>query len=166
LVDYTNLLRAGGLGKDEALLKAGPVRLRPILMTAFSTIAGMMPIAIGLGSGAESRAPMGTCVVGGMLTSTVLTLIVIPVIYSVADDAQNLISRLRRRRTPPETRSFVGPADTNQPQTQDAEQSGQVRQPEVALAEAAPAGNGDRIRVLGRLYRRFFKVTHSATDCF
>ena len=86
LVDYTNHLRGQGMGKKDALLKAGPVRLRPILMTAFSTIAGMIPIAIGLGEGAESRAPMGTCVVGGMVTSTLLTLIVIPVMYSLLDD--------------------------------------------------------------------------------
>ena len=58
LVDYTNLLRQRGMGKTEALLRAGPVRLRPILMTAFSTVAGMLPIAIGLGQGAESRAPI------------------------------------------------------------------------------------------------------------
>jgi hydrophobic/amphiphilic exporter-1 (mainly G- bacteria), HAE1 family len=86
LVEYTNQLRGRGMGKTDALLKAGPVRLRPILMTAFSTIAGMIPIAIGLGEGAESRAPMGTCVVGGMVTSTLLTLIVIPVMYSLLDD--------------------------------------------------------------------------------
>ena len=55
LVDYTNLLRSRGMSKNDALMKAGPVRLRPILMTAFSTIAGMIPVAIGLGSGAETR---------------------------------------------------------------------------------------------------------------
>lgn len=86
LVDYTNLLRRRGLDRDEALRQAGPTRLRPILMTACSTIAGMLPIAIGLGEGAESRAPMGVCVVGGMLTSTLLTLIVIPALYSLADE--------------------------------------------------------------------------------
>jgi HAE1 family hydrophobic/amphiphilic exporter-1 len=86
LVDYTNRLRERGLSKTEALLRAGPVRLRPILMTALSTVAGMIPIAIGLGEGSETRAPMGTCVVGGMLTSTLLTLIVVPVMYSLLDD--------------------------------------------------------------------------------
>jgi len=86
LVDFTNQLRGRGLAKTEALLRAGPIRLRPILMTAFSTMAGMLPIAIGIGEGAESRAPMGTCVVGGMLTSTLLTLVVIPVMYSLIDD--------------------------------------------------------------------------------
>jgi HAE1 family hydrophobic/amphiphilic exporter-1 len=96
LVDYTNLLRSSGMNKDEALMTAGPVRLRPILMTAFSTIAGMLPVAIGLGSGAESRAPMGTAIVGGMLTSTVLTLVVIPVMYSVVDDLAAFGLRLVR----------------------------------------------------------------------
>jgi len=86
LVEYTNQLRGRGLGKTDALLQAGPIRLRPILMTAFSTVAGMIPIAIGLGQGAESRAPMGTCVVGGMMASTLLTLIVVPAMYSLLDD--------------------------------------------------------------------------------
>ena len=91
LVDYTNLLRANGDSCNDALRKAGPVRLRPILMTACSTIAGMLPIALGFGDGAESRAPMGACVVGGMITSTVLTLIVIPVVYSLVDGITELI---------------------------------------------------------------------------
>ncbi len=94
LVDYTNLLRSQGMSKYDALMKAGPVRLRPIMMTAISTIAGMIPVAIGLGSGAETRAPMGTAIVGGMVTSTVLTLIVIPVMYSVMDDIAGWIKRL------------------------------------------------------------------------
>ncbi len=97
LVDYTNMLRSRGMSKDEAILTAGPVRLRPILMTAFSTIAGMLPIAIGLGEGAETRAPMGTCVVGGMFTSTMLTLIVIPVMYSLVDDFQARLARIFTR---------------------------------------------------------------------
>lgn len=96
LVDYTNLLRSRGLEKTEALLAAGPVRLRPILMTTFSTIAGMIPIAIGLGAGSETRAPLGTCVVGGMLTSTLLTLVVIPVMYSLMDDIGGFLRRLLR----------------------------------------------------------------------
>lgn len=97
LVDYTNLLRSRGMKKDDALREAGPTRLRPILMTAFSTIAGMIPITLGLGEGAETRAPMGTCVVGGMLTSTILTLVVIPVVYSVLDDVRGWIPALFRR---------------------------------------------------------------------
>ena len=93
LVDYTNQLRTGGLGKTDALLRAGPVRLRPILMTALSTIAGMSPLVLGLGSGAETRAPMGTCVVGGLVTSTLLTLIVVPVMYSLLDDIGAWVKR-------------------------------------------------------------------------
>jgi HAE1 family hydrophobic/amphiphilic exporter-1 len=101
LVDYTNLLRSQGMGKTEALMAAGPVRLRPILMTAFSTVAGMLPVAIGLGSGAETRAPMGTAIVGGMVTSTILTLVVIPVMYSVMDDVAGFLRRLIFRTKAP-----------------------------------------------------------------
>ena len=94
LIDYTNLLRRRGLSKKDAILQAGPVRLRPILMTATSTIAGMIPVAIGTGSGAETRAPMGTAIVGGMVTSTILTLVVIPVVYSLMDDVATFTRRL------------------------------------------------------------------------
>ena len=85
LVDYTTTLRRQGLGKDEALLKAGPVRLRPILMTTAAMIFGMLPVALGLSEGSEGRAPMAICVIGGLITSTVLTLLVVPVVYSLLD---------------------------------------------------------------------------------
>lgn len=85
LVDYTNQLRARGVEINEAIQEAGRVRLRPILMTAFSTIFGIIPIALSLGAGAESRRPMGVAVIGGMFTSTLLTLIIIPVLYSFVD---------------------------------------------------------------------------------
>jgi hydrophobic/amphiphilic exporter-1 (mainly G- bacteria), HAE1 family len=87
LVDYTNTLRSRGLGRTEALLAAGPVRLRPILMTTAAMVFGMLPVAIGLGEGAELRSPMAVCVIGGLLTSTMLTLIVVPVVYSLVDAA-------------------------------------------------------------------------------
>jgi HAE1 family hydrophobic/amphiphilic exporter-1 len=87
LVDYTNLLRSEGLSTREALLRAGPRRLRPILMTALTTIFGMLPLALGLSAGGESRAPMGVAIIGGMTTSTLLTLVVIPVAYSLLDGA-------------------------------------------------------------------------------
>ncbi len=86
LVDYTNNLRARGMEMKEAVLEAGPVRLRPILMTAVSTVAGVLPIALGIGAGGESRAPMAIAVAGGMTTSTILTLFVIPVAYTLIDD--------------------------------------------------------------------------------
>jgi HAE1 family hydrophobic/amphiphilic exporter-1 len=86
LVDYTNLLRSRGLEREEAILTAGPTRLRPILMTASAAMLGMLPIAMGLGKGSEVQAPMATAVVGGLATSTFLTLFVIPTVYSILDD--------------------------------------------------------------------------------
>ena len=94
LVEYANQQVAKGAGSHEAMTRAGLVRLRPILMTAFSTIAGILPIAIGFGAGAESRRPMGVAVVGGMLTSTFLTLLVIPVVYTLFSD---LAERFQRK---------------------------------------------------------------------
>jgi multidrug efflux pump subunit AcrB len=101
LVEFANQMKEQGMNAHEAMLKSGSVRLRPILMTACSTIAGMLPIALGFGDGAESRAPMGACVVGGMITSTVLTLVVIPVVYSLVDDVtQWILAVVRNRRLP------------------------------------------------------------------
>jgi HAE1 family hydrophobic/amphiphilic exporter-1 len=94
LVEFANQQRVRGVDSHEAMVLAGLVRLRPILMTAFSTVAGIIPIAIGFGAGAESRRPMGVAVVGGMLTSTFLTLYVIPVAYTLFSDAA---AALRRR---------------------------------------------------------------------
>ncbi len=81
LVEFANQQRLQGVSPYESMVQAGIVRLRPILMTALSTIAGILPIAIGFGAGAESRRPMGMAVVGGMVTSTLLTLVVIPIVY-------------------------------------------------------------------------------------
>jgi HAE1 family hydrophobic/amphiphilic exporter-1 len=89
LVDYTNTLRARGMERKEAILEAGPVRLRPILMTTFAMVFGMMPIAIGIGEGAETRAPMAIATIGGLLTSLFLTLVVAPVAYDLFDDLQD-----------------------------------------------------------------------------
>ena len=85
LVDYTNTLRRHGKNRREALLAAGPVRLRPILMTTGAMIFGMMPVALGLSEGSEMRAPMAIAVIGGLITSTMLTLVVIPVAYDIID---------------------------------------------------------------------------------
>ena len=85
LVEYANQQTSLGIDPLNAILEAGRVRLRPILMTACSTIVGILPIAIGFGAGAESRRPMGIAVIGGMLTSTFLTLFVVPVIYVLLD---------------------------------------------------------------------------------
>lgn len=69
----------------DAVLEAGPIRLRPILMTTAATILGMLPIALGMGTGAEIRAPMAVAVIGGLLTSTLLSLVVVPVVYAIFD---------------------------------------------------------------------------------
>jgi HAE1 family hydrophobic/amphiphilic exporter-1 len=85
LVDYINRLRAGGLARREAVLRAGRDRLRPILMTSLTTILALLPLTIGLGEGARLRAPMALAVIGGLVTSTLLTLVVIPVVYELLD---------------------------------------------------------------------------------
>jgi HAE1 family hydrophobic/amphiphilic exporter-1 len=97
LVDYTNTLRSRGMEKVAAVLQAGPTRFRPILMTAGSTIIAVLPVAIGTSEGGESRAPMAVAVIGGMLTSTFLTLLVIPVVYLLLDDFASWLRRLFSR---------------------------------------------------------------------
>ncbi|MEX1266685.1 MAG: efflux RND transporter permease subunit, partial [Woeseia sp.] len=85
LVDLINKLRAGGTEKFAAIREAGRARLRPILMTTLTTVLGLLPMALGFGEGAEIRTPMAITVIGGLLVSTVLTLVVIPVVYSLLD---------------------------------------------------------------------------------
>jgi multidrug efflux pump len=97
LVEFANQQREQGASARDAMLEAGSVRLRPILMTAFSTIAGILPVAIGFGAGAESRRPMGVAVVGGMLTSTFLTLVIIPVAYTLFSDMGSWVRRVLKR---------------------------------------------------------------------
>jgi HAE1 family hydrophobic/amphiphilic exporter-1 len=93
LVDFTNTLRErDGMSRTAAILKAGPIRLRPILMTTLAMIFGMLPTAFGQGEGSESRAPMAMAVVGGLTTSTLLTLIVVPVVYTLLDDLRHVRS--------------------------------------------------------------------------
>lgn len=85
VVDFTEQLRREGMEMREALVHAGVLRLRPILMTGFAMIFGMLPVALALGEGGEARAPMAVCVIGGLITSTVLTLVVVPVIYTLME---------------------------------------------------------------------------------
>ena len=86
LVDFTKVLRGRGMDRREALITAGRTRLRPIMMTTSAMIFGMLPLFFALGKGAEFRAPMARAVVGGLITSTLLTLIVVPVVYAILDD--------------------------------------------------------------------------------
>jgi HAE1 family hydrophobic/amphiphilic exporter-1 len=98
LVDYTITLRKRGMERIEALLTAGPVRFRPIVMTSVAMIMGMVPAAVGLGEGAEWRQVMGITVIGGLITSTFLSLIVVPIAYILMD---NLESRFKRKKLKP-----------------------------------------------------------------
>jgi hydrophobe/amphiphile efflux-1 (HAE1) family protein len=86
LVDFANQSQRAGMSQFDAVLNAGQVRLRPIIMTTLAMIFGMLPMAIGLGEGAESQAPMGRAVIGGLITSTLLTLVVVPVLYTYLDN--------------------------------------------------------------------------------
>ena len=85
LIDFINQLRARGMRKTEAIIAGGRSRLRPILMTTLTTVLGLIPLALGIGEGAEIRAPMAITVIGGLSVSTLLTLVVIPVVYAVFD---------------------------------------------------------------------------------
>jgi Cation/multidrug efflux pump len=99
LVDRTNQLRKEGLPLKEAIVEAAGTRLRPILMTAVSTMAGVIPVALGIGIGSESRQPIGVAIAGGVLSSTLLTLVVVPVIYSYLDRFTqiSLFSKIKKR---------------------------------------------------------------------
>lgn len=99
LIDYTNTLMSRGKGRREALLEAGPTRLRPILMTTLAMVGGMLPTAIALNQGSETRSPMAVAVIGGLILSTLLTLIVVPVIFTIVDDMwKGLLQRLFPKR--------------------------------------------------------------------
>jgi HAE1 family hydrophobic/amphiphilic exporter-1 len=97
LIDFVKQRRDKGSDRTEAILEAGPIRLRPIMMTALSLIFGMLPLALAIGPGAELRAPIAQAVIGGMLSSTFLTLIVVPVVYTVIEDILNWIKRIFKK---------------------------------------------------------------------
>ncbi|HEU4564518.1 MAG TPA: efflux RND transporter permease subunit, partial [Gemmatimonadaceae bacterium] len=91
-----------GVSLRQALVEAGRIRLRPILMTTLALIAGMIPVALGLGEGADFRAPLGRAVIGGVVTSTLLTLFVIPTVYEILDLwRERLLARFRRHARAP-----------------------------------------------------------------
>ena len=91
LVDYTNALQRRGISREEAVVTAGSVRLRPILMTTATTVLGLLPMAMGLGDGAEIRRPMAVAVIFGLVVATGLTLLIIPTLYSLVDRFQSLL---------------------------------------------------------------------------
>ena len=96
-IDYTNTLRAGGMERDRAIIEANHARLRPILMTTLMLVFGMLPMALGRGPGAASRASMAKVIIGGQSLSLLITLLITPVAYSLFDDLGRLrpVERLR-----------------------------------------------------------------------
>jgi HAE1 family hydrophobic/amphiphilic exporter-1 len=100
LIDFAKWSEEKGLARREALIQAGRVRLRPILMTTFALTAGMIPVALGGGEGGDFRAPLGIAVIGGVITSTFLTLLVIPTVYEILADMRDWVgARFRRHST-------------------------------------------------------------------
>lgn len=101
IVDFVLTMRDRGYSRTEAVLRGAQVRLRPILMTTAAMVLGMLPMALGIGAGAEFRSPMAVVVIGGLLTSTGLTLVVVPVAYTLLDDLKEFFMRRVLRRKPP-----------------------------------------------------------------
>ena len=120
LVDYTNHLRLQGMPREEAILTASPTRLRPILMTTLAAILGMLPLALGIGTGSEMYVPLATAVIGGLATSTMLTLFVVPTVYTLFDD---LVEKLKK---PPSDMPLNGHVDPNSSLTSVSEVVGEV----------------------------------------
>ena len=119
LIDYTGQLRKRGLTRDEAVLTASPTRLRPILMTTSAAILGMLPLALALGKGSETQAPLATAVIGGLTTSTALTLFVVPVVYTLFDDLSGFFQKKRRSgsKKEGENPTAPGPQEAGRPGT-------------------------------------------------
>ena len=106
-VDFINQGIARGLGLRDAILEAGQVRLRPIVMTTITTVLGLLPMALGIGRGADLRAPMAISVIGGLIVATALTLIVVPVVYAIVEDTRRMWRR--RRSAAAAARSVIVP---------------------------------------------------------
>ncbi|MBE3113039.1 MAG: efflux RND transporter permease subunit [Actinobacteria bacterium] len=96
LLDYVNLLRQKGIERNEAIILGGKTRLRPILMTMLTTVLALVPMALGIGEGAELRAPMAITIIGGLTSSTFLSLIIVPIFYTFLDDLSQKITKKRR----------------------------------------------------------------------
>jgi HAE1 family hydrophobic/amphiphilic exporter-1 len=109
LIDFAKWGQGEGLDRRSALIEAGRVRLRPILMTTFALIAGMVPVAIGAGEGGDFRSPLGRAVIGGVITSTLLTLIVIPTVYDTLDSMRVWFRRKIGIKPRPKTGEFPIP---------------------------------------------------------
>lgn len=133
LVDYTNQLRGRGMPRNAAILQASPTRLRPILMTSSAAVLGMLPLAMELGKGSETEGPLATVVIGGLITSTMLTLFVVPVVYTFFDD---LAKRMRKSDKDLAPAGMVGPT---------VSAAEHMSQEQRDRAERGPVGAGDTI---------------------
>ena len=91
LIDCINTRRRKGMSRRDAIIEGGKVRLRPIMMTTTTTVLGLLPLAIGLGEGAELRMPMGIAVIGGLVFSTLITLILVPVVYEIVEKMKDFV---------------------------------------------------------------------------
>ena len=109
LLDYINQLRQKYSSRRKTLLEAGEVRLRPILMTASTTILAMFPLSLGIGEGAEIQAPIATAVIGGLLISTISTLIIVPVMYASFEDLGKWINSFRNKNDNTEQKALHNP---------------------------------------------------------
>ena len=136
LVDFANKARSEGYNADEAMRIAGPIRLRPILMTAFSMILAMTPVVLGWGAAGEFRSPMGTAIMGGMFTSTLLTLMIVPVIYSIVVSRTDRWSERRAERE--EAKRAERQAAREQESEEEQEQE---RAAQPASGSVQPAGD-------------------------
>jgi HAE1 family hydrophobic/amphiphilic exporter-1 len=111
LIDFAKWAKEkNGLSTRDALIEAGRIRLRPILMTTLALIAGMIPVALGFGEGADFRSPLGRAVIGGVITSTFLTLLVIPTFYQILDEWRTGMQVFFRQRSADRKRAREGPA--------------------------------------------------------
>jgi HAE1 family hydrophobic/amphiphilic exporter-1 len=95
LIDYTNVLRRRGMERTQAILEAGATRLRPILMTSLAMILGMIPVAFGLGASSNFRAAIGFTIIGGLVSSTILTLVIVPVFYIILDNVEGRFKKVK-----------------------------------------------------------------------
>jgi HAE1 family hydrophobic/amphiphilic exporter-1 len=111
LIDFAKWGQERGQPRREAIIEAGRVRLRPILMTTLALIAGMIPVALGRGEGADFRAPLGRAIIGGVITSTFLTLLVIPTIYEILDDIRLRIVGFMNFPKRPKTEEYMIPKE-------------------------------------------------------
>ncbi|MCB9704070.1 MAG: efflux RND transporter permease subunit [Myxococcales bacterium] len=146
LVDFANSERASGMEIREALVSAGVIRMRPIFMTSAATIFGMVPVALALGEGGGSRAPMAVCVIGGMITSTALTLVVIPVVYLLFD---RLVTTRAMRFVSRKLFGAEGDAGSITDLVVDVEEVAPPRAfiPDVDVDIDAPADSGRRVEI-------------------